>query len=574
VPQVDAATATVVPSAAPPRRGRGKVVGGLLAAVALLGAGGFAVTKIVSGNDGGAASPSEVGTHLMDALSAEDALGVVDLLLPGERDTLRQPLIDIVDNLKRLEIADQSASLDKVGGLDLQVSNVDVVATETNVPDITNIRILAKGTASVDGKTVPIGNLLIDEAFGGKRPDLDSEAQSSDIDWTLTTVKRGGRWYLSAFYSIAESVRSSTDNDIPPQGLVARGADSPDGAVQSIFDAIVDSDVEALIIALNPNEAESLQRYAPLFLDQAQSGVDDLGADVKISNAKFTVLGDGDRRTVTVDAFTLRASAPDGTDVTVELKDGCTVVTVAGDKQDLCNGVGSIDGLLGQVGLKDNGDIKALTDAVEKAHQDRKPFGITVQKVSGEWFVSPIGTLFDILLTELQSLDKNELTQIIDAGKKVVDDLNSGELFGLGGLGDGGSIDIGGDTGSSTGGGTEPSGFDACFAEIEYDAFSSCVTAGIDDGSIDATTVPPYFRFVDCGVGEAYWNGEVYGMSDADFTDFANQAAPCFQKHVDEGAVTEFELPYELLKPDCLEGKNWYTVDDADYSQRVADCAS
>jgi hypothetical protein len=77
------------------------VIGGLIAVVALLGAGGFAVSKIVAGDDGGASSPSEVGTQLMDSLAAEDALGVVDLLLPGERETMRQPLIDFVDHLKR-----------------------------------------------------------------------------------------------------------------------------------------------------------------------------------------------------------------------------------------------------------------------------------------------------------------------------------------------------------------------------------------------------------------------------------------------------------------------------------------
>ena len=223
-------TATVVPAGATGKRSKGKVVGGLVAVVALLGAGGFAVSKIVAGNDGGAASPSEVGTRLMDALAAEDALGVVDLLLPGERNMMRQPLIDIVDNLKRLEIVDNTATLDKVGGLDIVFDNVQVAPTDTNVADVSDIRITATGTASVDGAAVPIGNLLIDEAFGGDRPDLNSYPQNSDIDWKLATVERDGRWYLSAFYSIAENARQS-GHDIPETPVVARGADSPEGAV-------------------------------------------------------------------------------------------------------------------------------------------------------------------------------------------------------------------------------------------------------------------------------------------------------------------------------------------------------
>ena len=94
---------------------------------------------------------------------------------------------------------------------------MQVEPTDTNVDDVSNIRITATGTASIDGDTVPIGQLLIDEAFGGDRPDLDSEPQDSDVDWKLATVKSDGRWYLSAFYSIAENARNGGD-DIPESG--------------------------------------------------------------------------------------------------------------------------------------------------------------------------------------------------------------------------------------------------------------------------------------------------------------------------------------------------------------------
>src|SRR5207253_7298837 len=141
------------------KRSKGKMVGGLVAVVALLGAGGFAVTKIVAGDDGGAGSPTEVGTQLMNALGAEDALGVIDLLLPGEREMMRQPMIDLVGNLKRLKIVDSGASLDKVGGLDIAFEGVEIEATDTNVPDVSDIRIQATSTASIDGDSVPIGDL-------------------------------------------------------------------------------------------------------------------------------------------------------------------------------------------------------------------------------------------------------------------------------------------------------------------------------------------------------------------------------------------------------------------------------
>jgi hypothetical protein len=546
------------------KRSRGKVVGGLVAVLALVGAGGFAVSKIVAGNDGGAANPTEVGTRLMDALSAEDALGVVDLLLPGERDMMRQPLIDFVENLKRLDIVDTSASLDKVGGLDLVFDDVQVEPTATNVDDVSDIRITATGTASVDGASVPIGSLLIDEAFGGERPDLDSEPEESDLDWKLATVKHDGRWYLSAFYSIAENARNRGD-DIPETALVPRGAETPEGAVQAIFDAVDDLDLEALIADLNPNEAGALQRYAPLFIDDAHNGIDDLDAKISFSDVKLSVSGDGDRRVVGIDGFSMTADTGDQ-HVTVESKDGCVVMTTSDSTTDTtvdtCAGGSSIDTALGTLGLDENEDVQALVKTVQDAFSDVGPTGITVQKVDGKWFVSPVGTVADVLLAELGALDKGELSDIIDGFKKVSESIGE-TMFGSDGglpIGDDGSGDAG--------------EFDACFNETEYQAYASCIKAGLEDGSIDPTSVAPYFRFDECGVGELYWNGDVYSMTDEEFTEFAAGAAPCFQQKVADGTITEFELPYELSRPDCLEGRNWYNVADQDYVDRVFDCTT
>jgi hypothetical protein len=566
----DVSTATVVPSPSAGKRSKGKVVGGLIAVVALVGAGGFAVNKIVSGNDGGAASPTEVGTRLMDAFSAEDALGVVDLLLPGEREMMRQPLIDVVDNLKRLEVVDADASLDKVGGLDIRFDDVRVAPSVTNVDDVTDIRITAKGTASVNDETVPIGNLLIDEAFGGDRPTIDSSPQDSDVDWKLATVEQDGRWYLSAFYSIAENARDSA-TDIPEIGVVAHGADTPEGAVQAIFDAVDDLDLEALIAALNPNEAAALQRYAPMFIDDAQKSLDGLDATIAFSDTKFSVTGSGDRRTVSVDGFTMKAGADDN-EVTVEDEGGCVVMTTGDTKTDTCEGGNSADTAVKALGVDENSDLKSLITTVQDAFADVGPTGITVQRVDGKWYVSPIGTIADLLLTEMKALDKNELKDIIDGVKKVSQSGLTGGIF------TGDSQSASGDTDDTAiGGGSDDgdqSGLNACDSETDFTAYSACIASGMADGSIDATTVPPYFRFPECGVGESYWDGDVYSMSDEDFTAFATAAAPCFQKYVSDGTLSSFELPYELSRPDCLEGKNWYNDTDQDYLDRVFQCAS
>lgn len=566
VPQEGAPSATVVPAGSVGKRSRGKVVGGLIAVVALVGAGGFAITKMVAGNDGGAASPTEVGTRFMDALGAEDALGVVDLLLPGERETMRQPLIDLVDNLKRLEIVDSTARLDKVGGLDVVFADVQVDPKPTNVDDISNIRIRATATASIDGDAVPIGDLLIDEAFGGDRPDLDAEPQATDLDWTMATVERDGRWYLSAFYSLAETARAGGD-DIPGSPIVARGADDPEGAVQAIFDAVDDLDLEAMIAALNPNEAEALQRYAPMFIDAAQDSLDDVDVAIAFSDIEYSVTGDGDRRTVAIDAFNMTAGV-EGDEVTVVSKDGCVVFTMADTTFNSCESGDLAGTALTDLGL-DNEDMQALIGAVQEAFDDLEPVGVTVQQVDGKWFVSPIGTYGDVFLSVLEALDKGELTDIIDAARKVGDSLSAGAIFGIGDdtdSGDVGDIDIGD---------ADTSGLEKCYEEFEYAAYSECVVTGMQDGSIDPSFVVPYDRFPECGAGEAYWTADVYDMSDEEFTAFATAAAPCFQQYIADGTISEFDLPYELSTPECLEGLNWYNNStDEDYSDRVFACAT
>ena len=93
------------------RAGRaGKIIGAAVGAVAIVGAGTFAVARIAGDDDaGGAATPEEAGLAFVEAIGNEDLLGMVDVLLPGEREALRGPLSDIVDELQRLEVLSEDA---------------------------------------------------------------------------------------------------------------------------------------------------------------------------------------------------------------------------------------------------------------------------------------------------------------------------------------------------------------------------------------------------------------------------------------------------------------------------------
>jgi hypothetical protein len=599
------ATPMVAVSNEPPKgRSRGKVVGAAVGVTALLAAGAFAVVSI-SGNDdsGGAGSPTEVGTQLTAALDNEDVLGVVDLLLPGERETFRDPIIRTVENLKRLEVLSDEASLDGIAGIDLQFSDVSVREEQTNVDDIVNIYLSGSATASVDGDEVPIGDLLLDEAFGGDRPEVPGEPETSEFEDTkMTVVQRDGRWYLSAFYSVAEAARG--DADIPDAGVAPAGADEPELAVDQMLSAIGDQDLEGLIAILDPNEAEALQRYAPLFLDQGQDAIDSLDVDWSIDDTAFEVEGSGDRRTVDITAFTFTVNDPtgNGEDVVVVFADGCATVTLNGEDTQSCGvgdgGLGDLGDLVDDADLGDDGAISDLLDSLGAAFDDYEASGLGVHQVDGIWYVSPLSTVFDAWNDVLDALDRDELTDLITQLEDIggIDDIS--DIPGMVEDETGLSVDEPADQpdasiptislptdNSVPSDDSIPSADEPTVDTVDADAIGQCYQAatpaegivcmneGIAAGTIDPDYVAVPVRFPDCGAAEAYW-GEVYTMDDAAFTAMVTAASPCFIELVASGQLDKYSVPSEFYDPACLEGRNWYTADDDEYLERFFSCSS
>ncbi len=545
-----------------PARSRKKVIGAVAGVGALLAASTFAIVTVLGNeSDGGAASPEAVGRQLFEALGNEDVLGAIDLLLPGERETFRQPVIDLFDNLRRIEVLDSSASLDRLGGTDFEFSDVEVTTEPTGADDIVKVVVDGAVSTTVNGDAVPLGSLLIDEVFDGERPDMSMDQQNDEIGGTtFAAVERDGRWYLSLFYSIAENARG--DREVPAQGVQAKGADSPEQAVDQLLSALEAQDVEALIASLDPTEAEALQRYAPLFLDDAQQGLSDAGIEWSITERSYSVEGSGSRRHVDIDSLSFRASsAEDDSSVSIDFADGCATVAFDGDSVNTCegdtNGLGS---LFGDAGVGDEAAAQDFADATQRAFAGYSPRGIAVHEVDGQWYVSPLRTGFDFYNDLLGALDKQEIVDLIDAGGTL---LGSIDLF----ASDESSIldDLGG-TDPATG------ALDACYAKADAADALACLQAGLADGSIDPAMAPATLRHPECGVAEVYWT-DIYSMSDADFTAMVTAASPCFLDLIARGELDSYEVPYELVAPQCTEGINWYLSSDTEYSDRFFSCA-
>ena len=581
------------------RRSNGKIIGAVVGAVALIAAGTFAVVKVTSNNDrGGAASPTEVGNQLIGALEQQDLLGVIDLLLPGERDTFREPFTKFIAHLNRLEILDGSASGSSVGGVDFAFTDVVVKEEPTNVEDISNIVLDGTFTASVNGEKVPLGPLLLDDVFDGQRPAMDAAPADQPFEAVkLTVVEDGGRWYLSAFYTLAEQVRG--DTDIPAEPLASVGAETPEGAVDDLLQSVSKLDLKGLLQMVDPTEAGALLRYAPLFLGDGQQLIDDVDITWAITDTKFSVEGSGDRRSVGIDSLTFTFSDPASREShSVVYAGGCVTGDLLDDAELPCplsDGASStaLNDLVGELGIGDPVKFQAVADTVRSATSDFDTQGIAVHQVDGRWYVSPLRSYFDIYDSVLTAIDADELRAIISAAREFSGTLDTGSLIDdvtetVGsGSSDGssdGSIDLGDQTvdtidlgegdGEATGdtSSSDFSALDACYAESDASGAVSCFQAGIADGTIDPSFVPSQYRHSECGAAEQYWDG-LSLLSDAEAVALVEQASPCFLALIASGELSAYEVPGELLDPSCLEGRNWYSVfDDADYDTRFSAC--
>ena len=553
----------VEPSSPPPHRSRGPIVAIVVGAVALIGAGVFAAGQIFFDDSaGGADSPEAAGLALLDALDQEDALGAVDLLLPGERETLRQPLTALVGELARVEVLSDGASLSKISGLDVQIEDGTVDVEPTNVDDIVNLKISAMATASVDGEALPIGDFVWDVAEGDSS-DLDVDAsEPSPLEMGITAVREDGRWYLSAGYTVAEGARAETGEDIPETGVQPLGGDSPEDAMDNLLEGLVALDLTRVVAALNPNEFQALQRYAPLFLPDAQSALDEEAVSLTAEDAQYTVSGNGDRRLVTIDRLHVAFSSVDG-DGSVTLDEGCWVVEADGESIDLCD---TANVITTEEDFEGREAIDDLTASLEAAFDDVEQFGFVVERVDGEWYFSPIATVSDSMLTVLRAVSREEIENL---QVKIEDAFDV--VFGSGDLIEDLSLPGDEETTDTTSGISDPT--EECWAESSADAAIDCFQALVDDGTIEAQLLPPYLRYPECGLAELWWSGEYFGMPDDEFVATVTEAAPCFQAHVTAGELEDWELPIELAAPECLQGRNYYNVDGDEYAEAVNECA-
>ena len=125
------------------------IFGVVVGVMALLAATTFAVTALDQSD--GASSPEAAVHDLFDAIAHRDALGVIESLPANERDVLRDPVVDMASQLKRLGILSSSFKLDAIPGAELSVHDLALSTTPIG-KDVVAVKIVG---GTISGRSIP-----------------------------------------------------------------------------------------------------------------------------------------------------------------------------------------------------------------------------------------------------------------------------------------------------------------------------------------------------------------------------------------------------------------------------------
>lgn len=397
------------PPAPPRRRSSLAVVAIAVGVLATLGGAVFAATQLM-GDEG---TPEEAVERLFDAVADEDVLGILEALPPSERDPLKDSVDDIVDEAKRLELLSGDVDLRKVSGLDFTVEGLRL-STAALADNFSTVTIEA-GTfrTATDPARLPLGDFVKDiagDALREAEPTTDEDP--ADGDGRIVAVKEDGKWYVSLWYSLAESGRRDSGAPVPDfgNGVKANGAESPEAAVEELLRAGSRLELRRLIELLPPDEARALHDYAPLFLSDAENQIAEMRQffDIDVPELEVEADTDGDHSVVKVRKLAFEGTfGEEGEQFRVSYRDGCATMSGGGEEQRVCPGdFGAGAQFLQQFGFGFGGPQPPEFDV------PNPDVGVVAVRRDGRWYVSPTRTLLEGMVGVMKVFDRPKLDEI------------------------------------------------------------------------------------------------------------------------------------------------------------------
>ncbi|HEY5170929.1 MAG TPA: hypothetical protein VIK54_04295 [Acidimicrobiia bacterium] len=392
----------VTPEPIGPRR---RPLGSMIAAAgvaALVLVGAFAVSAVVG--SGGAGSAAGAVRRLADAVSHEDPLAAADVLAPDEVRSLHGTLDAAANKARELQLV-QTASA-PLAGVDFNIDGLHL-STQSLGDGYAKVTVDAGSFNASTHKaqfSALMQKVLRDTHDNSSQTDLAKLASNQNLPTFVVTVRRGGRWYVSAAYTVLEYVRES--NHLPAgdfgsgeRAISSLGADSPDAAVQDSMRALQREDWSKLMEMVSPSEIPVYDYRDALTTlanrNQAQS--DRSASGFTIDSMSTTSAVNGGTAKVTLKASGTTDSGK------WSLDGGC--FSAPGETVSVsCGG----ESVLGIAGLTSGG--------VDQGSQ------ITVVERDGRWFMSPVGTVLDVVDHFISQLDRRSLFVLLNIPNQIPPD--------------------------------------------------------------------------------------------------------------------------------------------------------
>ena len=404
----------------PPGKRSGLVVGSLVAVIALVAAGIATYFFAFAGSAAGAPTPKEAAVNLVNALSKNDVIGLLDGLAPAEGAVAKDYLTESLDQLKRLEVVKPDTRPEQITGIAFKAENlVFDDAAEERVNDHLSITKLVDGTITIssDWSKVPLTEKFLKKAFPDGVPINESQtidvsdeiAKSNDgKPVRIATVKADGEWYPSLYYSIADAALQEQGKRWPAQSIAANGADSPEAAVKQLLEAALHADVKRAIELTPPDEAAALHDVGQLLVDAAEDGDQ---PDVTLTDLKTRVDDVTGGKRVSLTRLAVRDS--DDKTFTIEVDGDCAKVDDNGDQKELC-GKDLAEMIADFAELGGSSLTDQQLGAIERATVGYLHSGLVTTKVDGKWYVSPARSAGDFSTGFLRKLQPGDLETLID----------------------------------------------------------------------------------------------------------------------------------------------------------------
>ncbi|MFB9903909.1 flagellar basal body protein FliL [Allokutzneria oryzae] len=408
------------PQEAPRRPKTGLIVGVVVGVLALVG-GGVALSSALQGDSAPGASPQSAVTGLVDVLNKGDAVGVLDRIHPAEAKAFRDFATTTAGEMKRLEVLRGDADpLTAVGGISAQEVGFDAVPEEKVNDRITVVK-LVKGKVAMteDQSKAPYTEKFL-KLLGGQPGTTTSTTTTVDIadvvrrtgkPVRIATVKVGDKWHPSLYYSVADFALQMTGRSWPKESIPAVGAATAEQAVRELVTAAIDGNTRRVIELLPPTEMAvahdvgnalvvglSGETVSDTKLVELQTETKDIPGGKRISPRKVVVEIGGQRLSVARDGDCAVVDAGEGTRVL------CLDQLVAGMEE-----AAAEDGI--QL-------PEAAVRTVQSIGRNLLDIGVATVEENGKHYLSPTGTVNELVLTFLRGLDAKSLAELVELGNR------------------------------------------------------------------------------------------------------------------------------------------------------------